>query len=318
MESLSKILKEVPWPKKDGVLDREQSIKRVLHHPLIRKWHAHYPQLEEADMILHMNRLRQYVQERSQCHECPGLERCPNDMQGHYTQLSVEHFHGKDHIIDRKVPCNKWLAHQNQAAIQKRIKSFYVDDRALKQGYSIQEIVGKDMDRAKAVEKLMDYIVKTRQEGLQQEGLYLAGSFGTGKTFLMCYMLHELAKDGFSGVIVYVPDFMEDLKAMFQEPGQLKQTIELLKQTDLLVFDDIGAENLNAWARDHVLGTILNYRMNRKPTFYTSNYTLDALTKHMSFTNREGEDEFKGYRIMDRIKPFVEVIHVRGENQRGK
>ena len=26
------------------------------------------------------------------------------------------------------------------------------------------------------------------------------------------------------------------------------------KTTDLLVFDDIGAENLNSWARDHVMG----------------------------------------------------------------
>ncbi len=62
--------------------------------------------------------------------------------------------------------------------------------------------------------------------------------------------------------------FSEDLKAMFGDPLKLKETVDLLKETDLLVFDDIGAENLNPWLRDHVMAVILNYRMNRKPTFF--------------------------------------------------
>jgi primosomal protein DnaI len=154
-------------------------------------------------------------------------------------------------------------------------------------------------------------------DGLQNTGLYLVGSFGTGKTFLMCYMLYQLAKVGMTGAIVYTPDFAEDLKGMFQEPYKLKETIELLKDVDLLVFDDIGAENLNPWLRDHVMGAILNHRMNRKPTFFTSNYELSGLEKHFSFTNKDGDEEFKGQRIMDRIRPFVDVVHVKGTNKRG-
>src|SRR5690606_25979116 len=108
--------------------------------------------------------------------------------------------------------------------------------------------------------------------------------------------------------IVYMPEFMEDLKSMFQEPQKLKETIDMMKETDFLIFDDIGAENMNPWLRDHVMGSILNYRMNRKPTFYTSNYDLDRLAQHFSFTSREGEDEEKGRRIMERIRTFVDVV----------
>jgi len=114
-----------------------------------------------------------------------------------------------------------------------------------------------------------------------------------------------------------MPEFAEELKGMFSEPQRLKETIDLLKEADLLVFDDIGAENLNPWLRDHVLGTILNYRMNRKPTFFTSNYELDALEQHFSFTSKDGEEEFKGKRLMDRIRPFVDVVVVNGTNKRG-
>ena len=188
----------------------------------------------------------------------------------------------------------------------------------ISRSYSFGDILETDLDRAKAVMQINDYVSLTMEEGLQTRGLYLSGSFGTGKTFLMGYMLHQLAKVGMTGAIVYMPDFAEDLKGMFQEPYKLKETIDLLKETDLLVFDDIGAENLNPWLRDHVIGAIVNHRMNRKPTFFTSNYALSDLEKHFSFTNKDGDEEYKGQRIMDRIRPFVDVVVVTGTNKRGK
>jgi len=316
MESLGEVLKSMPNPKYRE--QAEQRIQQILADPLVRKLRAKYPQLDDYTIKINMNRLYQYVTEHNSCSQCPGLDRCPNDFQGHYTMLNVEGTTDGDvRLYDYKVSCKKFLAQQSQNAIRSRIRSFYVDERALSEGYSSTEIFDKDPAREEAVDKLISYILQTKQEGLQKQGLYLAGSFGTGKTFLMCYLLHELAKSGYTGAIVYMPDFAEDLKAMFQDPVKLKETIDTLKETDLLVFDDIGAENLNPWLRDHVMGAILNYRMNRKPTFFTSNHDLTALEQHFSFTNKEGDEEFKGKRIMDRIRPFVEVIMVNGYNKRG-
>jgi primosomal protein DnaI len=174
-----------------------------------------------------------------------------------------------------------------------------------------------DEDRSLAVHELLAYVAATKEQGLQKHGLYLVGSFGTGKTYLAGYLLQKLAKEGFSGVMVYMPEFVEDAKALMMEPQKLKETVTLMKEADLLVFDDIGAENLSPWVRDHVIGAILNHRMNRKPTFYTSNHDMDALEKHFSFTHKEGEELHKGQRLMDRVRPFVQVVHVRGRNQRG-
>ncbi|MGO4276922.1 AAA family ATPase, partial [Paenibacillus sp. TAF58] len=42
------------------------------------------------------------------------------------------------------------------------------------------------------------------------------------------------------------------------------------------------------------------------------------LEKHFSFTNKDGDEEYKGQRIMDRIRPFVDVVVVTGTNKRGK
>lgn len=315
MESLGDMLKSLPNQKYRQ--RAEERIKQIMADPLVQKLRTKYPMLDDYTMKINMNRLYQYVTEYRSCSNCPGLESCPNDFTGHYTMITVESENGKTNLYDQKVSCKKFIAQQSQDAVRSRIRSFYVDERALSEGYSSTEIFDKDLDRAKAVDQVIRYILLTKEEGLQKNGLYLAGSFGTGKTFLMCYMLHELAKSGYSGAIVYMPDFAEDLKAMFQDPMKLKETIDALKDTDLLVFDDIGAENLNPWLRDHVMGSILNYRMNRKPTFFTSNHDLNALEQHFSFTSKDGDEEFKGRRIMDRVRPFVEVILVNGYNKRG-
>ncbi|GGF96931.1 primosomal protein DnaI [Paenibacillus abyssi] len=317
MESLSDVLKQ--WPAGKNMTNRAVQIKQeLLADPLVVKLREKYPELSDQVIQLNLNRLYQYTNEHRSCSNCPGLDRCPNDLEGHYTMLSCETINGLTQLNDRKVPCKKFLARESELHIRSRVKSFYVDETALQRGYSTDEILTNDLERVKAVGQVMKYIDQTKRDGLQSRGLYMAGKFGTGKTFLMCYMLHELAKEGYSGVIVYVPEFVEDLKSMFQEPQKLKETVEMMKETDLLVFDDIGAENLNPWVRDHVMGTILNYRMNRKPTFYTSNHDLDVLERHFSFTSKDGDELHKGQRIMDRIRPFVDFVMVNGVNKRGR
>lgn len=316
MESLSEALGN--WRNLSFARRAEQKTKLLLEDPLVQKLRAAHPELDDQTVKLHMNKLYQYVTEHRNCSNCPGLELCPNDFEGHYTMLAVDTSGDRTYIHDRKVACRKLIAKESQDAIRSRIRSFYIDNAALTHGYSTDEIVDIDPDRVEAVGAILKYIRRTQDEGLQKEGLYLVGPFGTGKTFLMCYMLYQLAKSGRTGAIVYMPDFVEDLKSMFGEPQQIKETIELLKETDLLVFDDIGAENLSPWVRDHVMGAILNYRMNRKPTFFTSNHEPDELEKHFSFTSKDGDEEYKGQRIMDRIRPFVDVIVVNGSNKRGR
>ncbi|WP_125666286.1 primosomal protein DnaI [Paenibacillus baekrokdamisoli] len=316
MESLGEMLKQLPNGN-NAVQQAEKLMSGLLADPLVDRLRAKYPELDDATIKLNLNRVYQYTKEYRNCTNCPGLDRCPNDYEGHYTLLSCETVNGIVQMSDRKKSCKKLLTRQSEDLIRSRVRSFYVDERALSQGYSADEIVSKDMERMKAVGQVLNYISKTQEHGLQREGLYLAGSFGTGKTFLMCYMLHELAKAGYTGAIVYMPDFVEDLKSLMHEQGKLKEMVDLMKETDLLIFDDVGAENLNPWVRDHVLGAILNYRMNRKPTFYTSNYGLDALEKHFSFTNKDGDELHKGQRLMDRIRPYVETVFVTGHNKRG-
>ncbi|WP_138495225.1 primosomal protein DnaI [Paenibacillus pinistramenti] len=314
MESLGELLSQMQSPKLKA--RSERLVQELFDDPIIQELMAEHPELTRSQLTLHLGKLYQYTKDCRNCAACPGLERCPNDFQGHYTKLTVETVTATPELYERKVPCPKQLAFQRETEIRKRIRSFYIDERALNEGYNAVEIVSKDKNRAPAVGQVMQYIQYTKENGLPNRGLYLKGHFGTGKTFLMSYMLYELATSGYTGVIVYMPEFVEEVKYVMQDNQRLKEMVETMKQADLLVFDDIGAENLNPWVRDHVLGSILNYRMNRRPTFYTSNYDLPALEQHLSFTSKDGEEAYKGQRLMDRIAPFVELVTVNGSNQR--
>ncbi|WP_410772002.1 primosomal protein DnaI [Fontibacillus sp. BL9] len=316
MESLGELLSQMKSPQ---LRRRSEELNaRMMNEPLVRDLCIRHPELTEEHLLRGMAKLYQYVNDSRHCAACPGLDNCPNDFPGHFTKLTVENNGAGPQLVDRQVPCPKQLQFEHQMLVKKRIQSFYVDERALSEGYKEVEILTRDTARTPAVGQVFRYINETKESGLSTRGLYLEGHFGTGKTFLMCYLLHELAKEGYSGVIVYMPEFVEDLKSMLQDSQKLKETTEVMKQADLLIFDDIGAENLNPWVRDHVMGSILNYRMNRKPTFYTSNYSLKALEKHLSFTSKDGEEIHKGQRLMDRIAPFVDVVTVSGNNKRGK
>jgi primosomal protein DnaI len=314
MESLGVLLSRMSSPQLKA--RSERLVQELLNDPKVRQLAEEHPELSQTQLMLHLGKLHQYVKDSRSCAACPGLERCPNDFQGHYTKLTVETVMASPELYERKVPCAKQLAFDHETEVRKRIRSYYMDERALNEGYNAVEIVSKDMSRAPAVGQVMQYIGEAKEKGLPNKGLYLKGHFGTGKTFLMSYMLHELAQSGYTGVIVYMPEFVEEVKFVMQDNQRLKDMVETMKQADLLVFDDIGAENLNPWVRDHILGSILNYRMNRRPTFYTSNYDLPELERHLSFTSKDGEEAHKGQRLMDRIAPFVELVTVNGGNQR--
>ncbi|WP_123039455.1 ATP-binding protein [Cohnella candidum] len=315
MESLGEALRGWQVPESRG--NPREITRQVLNDPLVVKLRERYPEIGENVLRQNLNRLYQMSKEARNCRDCPGLDLCPNDMQGHFTRITCSEVNGRWQVFDHKSPCAKWTAHEQQLEFRRKITSFYVDETMFGDRFDEEDMVRQDGVRQLAVHQIFDYVETTRSEGLQKNGLFLMGDFGTGKTYLAGYLLQKLAKEGFTGVIVYMPEFVEDAKALMMEPQKLKETITLMKETDLLVFDDIGAENLSPWVRDHVLGPILNYRMNRKPTFYTSNHDLAALEKHFSFTHKEGEELHKGQRLMDRIRPYVDVVHVRGRNHRG-
>ncbi len=141
----------------------------------------------------------------------------------------------------------------------------------------------------------------------------MTGNFGCGKTYLVAASMNELAKKGKKVAIVYYPDFLRKLKESFSD--DFKTIFNDVKNSEILLLDDIGAETVTSWNRDEILGTILQYRMQEGlPTLFTSNLTISELEVHLASNDSEGR--IKARRIIERIKFLTDNITMIAENRR--
>ena len=146
------------------------------------------------------------------------------------------------------------------------------------------------------------------------KGLYLTGSFGSGKTYMISALFNEFAKKGIKSALIYYPEFLRSLKSSFQT--NYNDKFNYIKKVPLLLLDDIGAENCSNWSRDEVLGPILQYRMeSHLPTFFTSNLSLEELETSLAMTNSNA-DKVKARRIIERIKQLTVTLELVSKNRR--
>lgn len=149
------------------------------------------------------------------------------------------------------------------------------------------------------------------------KGLYLCGSLGVGKTYLLAAIANHLAEHDIQSLLIHFPSFCTKMMGAINE-NRTTQEIEKVKKVPILMLDDIGATRLNAWLRDSVLGVILEYRMqNELPTLFSSNYSMkDLQEQYLTFDNKGSSEPLKAMRLMERIKFLAIEYKMEGPNRR--
>ena len=149
-----------------------------------------------------------------------------------------------------------------------------------------------------------------------QKAVYLYGDFGIGKSYLMAALAHELSVErGASTTLVHYPSFVLDVKNAISS-GLVKEKIDQVKTAQVLILDDIGAEQSSPWMRDEILQVILQHRMQENlPTFFTSNFSLADLERHFA-SSKNGDETWQAKRVMERIKFLAQEVRLEGENRR--
>ena len=178
----------------------------------------------------------------------------------------------------------------------------------------MSEIYTNDKNRIELIKWVTNFI-KEYKKGNTFKGLYLSGNFGSGKSYIISAMLNELVSSGYNAALIYYPEFLRILKASFKT--DFDEEFDYARKADLLLLDDIGAENMTSWARDEILGPILQYRMEEKlPTFFTSNLSLDELESHLSSIQNGKVDKLKAKRIIERINYLCDEMKLISKNNR--
>lgn len=225
------------------------------------------------------------------CCECKGLVECRNKITG---------FAYLPRVIDKKLVFEYKTCKYKKISIKKEqslknVKNFNTPE--MYKEAAINKIYKTDKNRFEVITWILDFLDNYTPG---DKGLYLHGNFGCGKTYLIAAGFNELAKKGYKTSIIFWPEFVRDVFSQ-----EFKEAIDYVKKVDLLLIDDLGAENLTSYNRDEVLCPILQYRMdNNLTTFITSNLNMENLSYHLS-TSKSGIEEIKAKRIMSRIKQLT-------------
>lgn len=282
--------------------------RETMMDPEIKSLLENHLELEEADIDRNMMKFYEYKNQSKNCADCPSLSQCRNILQGYTPLINIEGAAVRLSYEKCKLKLQREELEQKRALV----KSLYMPKDILQASVSSLDL--REKERQAAIKEMMTYIQNCKEKPAEK-GLYFHGPFGVGKTYFLGALANELAERNISSTLIYMPEFVREIKASMKDDS-FNDKIEYFKNVPVLMFDDIGAESQSAWFRDEILGSILQYRMmERLPVFFSSNYSLSELEKHLATTRGETEI-IKAGRIVERIKQISKEVRLFGQNRR--
>ena len=218
--------------------------------------------LKEELGMKYTSKLEHVIDNLNNCEKCKGLVECKNEVLG-----CVYYPKKTDNGLDFNYVTCKYKNKAIEEEKKNKTISFGLSEELIKA--SIKNIDIKDAKRKEVIKWITTFDSNYPKE---KKGLYLNGSFGSGKTYLIAALLNELAKRDYKVIMMYYPEMLNKLKSTFDNKSEsFDELFQDIKTCDVLLIDDIGAETVTNWSRDEILGTLLQYRMEHNlSTFFTS------------------------------------------------
>lgn len=294
-----------------GFKERHDAMKtEILQHPEIIQFLQEHPEINKRTIEKRLNRLYEYITQSNNCAQCSKLHSCINLVQGLTPKLQYVN----DDIQLTYEKCSNLLHYEKDVKKDRLIQSLYMPSEIL--NAKIDNIF-MDPNRVEAITAI-DQFLEVAKKRIPQRGIFFSGPFGVGKTYFLGAIANELQALNISSTLIYMPEFVREIQGSISD-NTVQDKVNVFKEAEVLMIDDIGAENLSAWFRDEVLGAILQYRMmENMPVFFTSNYTMEQLEEVLATTTRGNVEKVKAGRIMERIKQLSTEVVVGGKNHRNE
>ena len=139
------------------------------------------------------------------------------------------------------------------------------------------------------------------------QGLFIHGETGAGKSYMLGCVANYMAEHMSVKYLVYA-DFLDELRATFgswDKDENEHQMIEMVRNVDLLLLDDLGVERPTEFAL-RSLAQIVDYRYrNKLPLLVTSNFTLEELRERT-------KSDLYGERIVWRLIETCTAMQLEG------
>ena len=298
MESVGDVLKRQP-----SRFHYQDLVQKIMKDPDVAAF-IQQESLTPEELNRSISKFNQYITERDKF-----LRGDTDYIAKGYKPILVMN-HGYADVSYEETP--ELIVAEKEAAIKNRLKLINLPASLRKA--SLAQVDLDDLGRLPVFEKLLAFV---EQYPTIRKGLYLYGDFGVGKSFMVAALAHDLSeKRGVSSTLLHYPSFVIDAKNAISD-GNVKTLVDEIKLSEVLILDDIGAEQSTAWVRDEILQVILQYRMQENlPTFFTSNFDFEELEQHFAKGKHGNDETWEARRVMERIRYLAEETRLEGVNRR--
>ena len=298
MESVGDVLKRQP-----SRFHYQDLVQKIMKDPDVAAF-IQQESLSPEELNRSISKFNQYITERDKF-----LRGDTDYIAKGYKPILVMN-HGYADVSYEETP--ELIAAEKEAAIKNRLKLINLPASLKK--VSFADVDADDEKRFTVFQRLVEF---SEAYPHVRKGLYLYGDFGVGKSFMVAALAHDLSeKRGVSSTLLHYPSFVIDAKNAISD-GNVKTLVDEIKLSEVLILDDIGAEQSTAWVRDEILQVILQYRMQENlPTFFTSNFNFEELELHFAKGKHGNDETWEARRVMERIRYLAEETRLEGVNRR--
>ncbi len=298
MESVGDVLKRQP-----SRFHYQDLVQKIMKDPDVAAF-IQQESLNQDELNRSISKFNQYITERDKF-----LRGDTDYIAKGYKPILVMN-HGYADVSYEETP--ELIAAEKEAAIKKRLN--LINFPSSLKNVSFLDVYRDDVQRFTVLKRMIEFV---NDYPNNLKGLYLYGDFGVGKSFMVAALAHDLSeKRGVSSTLLHYPSFVIDVKNAIGD-GNVKTLVDELKLSEVLILDDIGAEQSTAWVRDEILQVILQYRMQEDlPTFFTSNFNFDDLEQHFAKGKHGNDETWEARRVMERIRYLAEETRLEGVNRR--
>ena len=298
MESVGDVLKRQP-----SRFHYQDLVQKIMKDPDVAAF-IQQESLNQDELSRSISKFNQYITERDKF-----LRGDTDYIAKGYKPILVMN-HGYADVSYEETP--ELIAAEKEAAIKKRLN--LINFPSSLKNVSFLDVYRDDVQRLTVLKRMIEFV---NDYPNNLKGLYLYGDFGVGKSFMVAALAHDLSeKRGVSSTLLHYPSFVIDVKNAIGD-GNVKTLVDELKLSEVLILDDIGAEQSTPWVRDEILQVILQYRMQENlPTFFTSNFNFEELEQHFAKGKHGNDETWEARRVMERIRYLAEETRLEGVNRR--